>query len=383
MRIAILTTDKREHERDYSNPKVTFGTAPEALLQGFAATPEHEIHVISCVQQPMSSPEKLADNIWYHGLLVPKAGWMRTFYQGCIRAVRKKLRELKPDIVHGQGTERDCALNAVFSGYPNVLTIHGNMKAIAELYRASIGSFFWLAGKLETFALSRTGGVFCNSAYTENLVASRAQRIWRVPNAMRAPFFSALPPSRKNDWPVFLNIGVAEPRKRQREILLMARNLWKRRFRFEIHFAGLICPGMVYDDELLKLIAEAEAAGYARHLGALQTDQLVSAMDAADALVHFPTEESFGLVVTEALARNLKLFASSVGGIMETASGVERVELFPANDFTALENSIAGWIAAGCPHPVNAAEIMRQRYSPEIVARRHLEIYREILNKPS
>ena len=71
--------------------------------------PDVEVHVVSCTQQPMKSPIKLAENIFFHSLLVPKIGWLRTGYQGCIRAVRKKLRAIQPDIVHGQGTERDCA----------------------------------------------------------------------------------------------------------------------------------------------------------------------------------------------------------------------------------------------------------------------------------
>src|ERR1044071_3497863 len=98
--IAILTTDNREHEQDYSCSVPRFGTAPEALLQGFSRLPGVNVHVVSSIRRPMKSPEKLADNIWYHGLLVPKLGWMRTLYQGCIRAARKKLRAIRPDIVH-------------------------------------------------------------------------------------------------------------------------------------------------------------------------------------------------------------------------------------------------------------------------------------------
>jgi len=93
LRVAILTTEIREHEKDYASPKPGFGTPLEALLQGFVALPDIEAHFISCVQQPVNAPEKLADNIWYHALHVPKIGWMRTGYQGCIRATRKKLRE--------------------------------------------------------------------------------------------------------------------------------------------------------------------------------------------------------------------------------------------------------------------------------------------------
>src|SRR5665213_1482490 len=177
MKIAILTTDNREHHRKYNLPAPYFGTAPEALLQGFAQLPAAEVHVISCTQRPfVSSPEKLADNIFYHSLLVPKIGWLRTGYQGCIRAVRKKLKEMQPDIVHGQGTERDCAMAAIFSGFPNVVTIHGNMAELARLFPARVGSYGWLTARLENFALRRTTGVFCNSAYTEGLVRPRARK---------------------------------------------------------------------------------------------------------------------------------------------------------------------------------------------------------------
>ena len=129
LKIAMLITDARRPGGLYDGPLPSLGTAPEALLQGFAGMPEIEIHVVSCVQQRVVAPEKIAPNIFYHSLLVPKIGWLRTGYQGCIRAVRKKLRELEPDLVHAQGTERDCALSAVLSGFPNVLTIHGDRRA--------------------------------------------------------------------------------------------------------------------------------------------------------------------------------------------------------------------------------------------------------------
>src|ERR1044072_7008483 len=123
LKIGFLTLDARQAFRQYDKPAPYFGTAPEALLQGFALLPEVEVHVVCCIQKLMVSPEKLAPNVWYHSLLVPKIGWMRTGYQGCIRATRKKIRALQPAIVHGQGTERDCAISATFTGFPNVLTI--------------------------------------------------------------------------------------------------------------------------------------------------------------------------------------------------------------------------------------------------------------------
>jgi glycosyltransferase involved in cell wall biosynthesis len=278
------------------------------------------------------------------------------------------------------GTERDCAISAVFSGFPNVVTIHGNMRTIANFYRARPGSFHWLAARLETLALRKTAGVFCNSAYTEDLVTSQVRRVWRVPNAVRQAFFEASPVQPSGAVPILLNVGVLEPRKRQMEILEVARKLWQRGFRFEMQFAGAVKTKTGYDADFMPQLAEAQKAGYARHLGDLPANKLIAAMDAASALVHFPAEEAFGLVVVEALARNRKLFAAATGGIVDIATGVEGAELLPVNDWPGLENAIARWLETGCPCPATAAAVMRQRYHPEIIARQHLEIYREVIN---
>jgi glycosyltransferase involved in cell wall biosynthesis len=383
MKIAILTTDNRENFKEYTKLAPYFGTAPEALLQGFAALPEMEVHVISCTQRAMASPGKLADNIWFHSLHVPRNGWMRTAYQGCIRATRRKLRELKPDIVHGQGTERDCAISAVLSGFPNVVTIHGNMVSVAKVCGARFGSYGWWAAKLENFALKRTAGVFCNSEYTERMVKPRARQIWRVPNAVRPAFLTEPPARRPGATPLLLNIGVLSTYKRQREVLQVGRNLWQRGLRLELHFIGAADTRNAYGAGFMRELQEAEAAGHARHRGLLEVDQLIAALDQANALVHFPLEESFGLVVAEALARNLKLFTAATGGIVDIATGVEGAEVFASDDWNGLEAGIARWITAGHPQPSGAAGVIRERYQPENIARRHLEIYREVLKTRS
>jgi len=106
-------------------------------------------------------------------------------------------------------------------------------------------------------------------------------------------------------------------------------------------------------------------------------------MDAAAGLIHVPTEEAFGLVVAEALARNLKFFGSATGGVVDIATGVDGAELFAPQDWTGLETDIAHWLAAGCPRPVAAANTMRGLYHPRVIAQRHLEIYREVLGTSS
>jgi glycosyltransferase involved in cell wall biosynthesis len=378
MKIAIITTDNRQHYRTYNETVPGFGTAPEALLQGFAGMPDVEVHVVSCIQKPVKSPEKLAENIYFHSLYVPKIGWMRTSYQGCVRAVRRKLKTIQPDIVHGQGTERECAVSAVFSKLPNVLTIHGNMEELARLFKMPMGSFGWLAAQLENIALKRTKGVFCNSEYTEKLVKPRTTQTWRVPNPIRASFFKEPAQITPFKRCTIINVGVISERKRQVELLEVARRLHEQGLDFEFHFIGKADEKDPYAAKFLEQVKGAEAAGYARYLGFKTEQELINHFDQSAGLLHFPSEEAFGLVVAEGLARNLKFFGARVGGIIDVAQAPE-AELFEMEDWDGLTAGIARWIKSGFPKPAGLAAMIRAKYHPEVVARRHLEIYREVL----
>src|SRR5579884_1479084 len=343
MKIALLTTDNRQHNKQYDAPAPQFDAAPEALLQGFSAMPELEVHVISCIQKPVKSPEKLSENIWFHCLYVPKPGWMRTSYQGCIRAVRRRLKMIRPEIVHGMGTEQECGVSAAFSRFPNVVTIHGNMVELARLFKAPMGSSAWLASQLETITLQRTRGVFCNSEYTENLVKPRAAKTWRVPHALRKSFFDAPHTNAAAEKCALLNIGTVTERKRQREVLEVARRLHESGLKCEFHFIGAVDPGD-YSTKFLEKIKEAETNGYARYFGFKSAGELAGCCDAAHGLVHFPSEEAFGLAAAEGMARNLKFFGSSVGGLMDISAGIPGVELFGADDWDGLTTAVANWI---------------------------------------
>jgi len=379
LKVAILATDNRENDHNYLAPSPYFGTAPSALLEGFSNLPNLEVHVVSCKQQVMSSPAHLADNIWFHSLHVPKIGWLRTGYSGCILAIRKKLKEIQPDIVHGQGTERDCGISAVFSGFPNVITIHGNMAELARIFHARFGSFHWWAAKLENFTLPRTSGVFCNSHYTQSLVSPRSKKTWLVPNPIRDSFFSPLISNILSvETPTFLVVGVICPRKQQLEILKLLINLHQQNAHFQVKFIGS-CGEDPYGKAFLDLLSGQANSGWASWLGVLNESALIQCMDTAHALIHFPQEEAFGLVVAESLARGLKLFTSKVGGIPDIASGVPEADLIDPQDWDGLHRSLHSWIQKPIISSPQTQALMSTRYHSKAIAQRHLQIYLSLL----
>ena len=68
------------------------------------------------------------------------------------------------------------------------------------------------------------------------------------------------------------------------------------------------------------------------------------------------------------------------GGALQ---GVDGAELFSDGDWNGLKQALGAWIHAGAPRLVSGSAAMRNKYHPEVIARRHLEIYREVLKRPS
>ncbi|MDD5350483.1 MAG: glycosyltransferase family 4 protein [Chthoniobacteraceae bacterium] len=379
MKIVLLTTDNREHQQKYAEPAPRFGTAPEALLQGFSMLPGVEVHVVCCTRRPIQSPEKLADNIWYHSLLVPKTGWITTGYQGCIRAVRSKLREIRPDIVHGQGTERDCAISAVFSGFPNVLTIHGNMRLIAELYNVRPFSYAWLVARLEQFTLPRSLGVICITRYTQRAVRNLARRTWVLPNAVDAHFFEGQPTP--GEPPRILVIGVICKRKNQNAFIKALDPLASEKA-FKVEFVGS-CGTDDYGREFRALISTRPWCEYS---GTMDRDTLRQHLPHAAMLALPSLEDNCPMTVLESMAAGIPVIAANVGGVPELFTDkIDGLLCDPENP-----GSMLAAVRSFLENPEAARRVGlagRQtalgRYHPRQIALRHVEIYHEALNRAS
>jgi glycosyltransferase involved in cell wall biosynthesis len=378
LKVAFLTTDNREDRKDYRAPVPWFGTAPEALLQGFASLPEVEIHVLSCARARMTSPEKLAPNISFHSLYVLGSGWLRTAYQGCIRAVRSKLQEIRPEIVHGQGTERDCAISAVFSGFPSVLTLHGNMRCIARVTNARAFSFLWLAARLERFTIPRARGVICLTRHTQEAVANLARRTWVVPNAVDAAFFeiNAQPPP--GAPPRILCVGDVYALKNQ-NALIRALDPLAGNQEFKLIFLGKAKADEPYAAEFSRLV---QARPWCVYHGFASRADLKAHLRQATLLALPSLEENCPMVVLEAMAAGVPVVAARVGGVPDLIEeGKTGILCEPLE-----ADSLRAGIERILDNPAAAEEMARQaklrakaRFCPSVIAQRHLEIYQEVL----
>ncbi len=376
MIVVQLTTDNREPFREYHKTEPWFGTAPEALLQGFSSLDDCEVHVVTCTQRPMRSPEKLARNIWFHSLHVPKLGWMRTGFQGCIRACRRKIAEIRPDIVHGQGTERDCSISAVFSGHPNVLTVHGNMRLISRVNGAKPFSYEWLAARLEGFTVPRSDGVVCITRYTQQAMVPLAKRTWVLPNAVDPAFFQIEP--RRSDPPTILCVGVISPRKNQNRFIT-ALDPIAAKHRFRVLFLGGAAANHPFTTEFRRLVTERP---WCEHVDFSGRDRVREEFTRASMLVLPSLEDNCPMAVLEAMAAQVPVIAANVGGVPDLVEPNVNGLFCDPLDLTSMRDAVERLLVDRklAEQLANRGrESARAKFHPQVIARKHLDIYREAL----
>ena len=376
---------------DRRDPRVgspSLGAAPTALLEGFAelGPKEIEVHVVSCLKQPGIPPSQLAPNIWYHPLFVPSWAFLRTLHLGPALAVRRFLRQqIKPDTVHSQGIEWWCGLTGALSGFPSVLTIHGNIRAILANSILKPRAFWQLQALLGDFAIRRHSGVVCISEHVRRNIAPKARETWLIPNALRSEFLENRGrTAARGKTPSLLVVGTITENKRPLEILETLFALHAKGAKFKVTFVGKLGGVGRYEQSFAARLQGASRLGFASHKEHLESNALAREMSQADALIHFPREEAFGLVVAEAISQGMTVFTSRVGGLTEVCRSYQQCILIDSDDLAALRIALQEWLKS---HPERTARLQPgdyiSSYHPVNVAQSTLKVYHEVAERPS
>jgi glycosyltransferase involved in cell wall biosynthesis len=278
--------------------------------------------------------------------------------------------------VHGQGTERDCSMEAVLSGYPNVLTLHGNMRVHAARPDNGNPRYYQMAAKLEAFCLRRTGGVVAISSYTRDLVSALAPRTWLLPNAVDSRFFSVVPV--EQDVPRILFVGMINERKNPHALLNCCKD-WLAVNRCKLAIAGDGNPASDYYREFMD---ESKALPGVELLGFIDRDQLAEEMGRSSLLVLPTFEDNCPMVVLEAMAAGLPVAASRVGGVPDLIEDeVDGLMFDPA-----APAEMRGKIGRLVDDPELRKRLAQagkmkalNKFHPRAIAEEHVRIYRELL----
>ncbi|MEI6340240.1 MAG: glycosyltransferase family 4 protein [Verrucomicrobiota bacterium] len=314
--------------------------------------------------------------------------------------MRKKLRKIQPDLIHAQGTERDCAISAIFTPYPKLLTIHGNLRLIRQTIGFRPLSAMWFQTFIEGFVVPRFDGVVCITNYTKKAIEHEAKKTWVIPNAVDPAFLSLgeerqikdrrsdigsqptptsdlRPPSSTIPAPIVLVVANVDARKNQSNFILALDALAKKT-PFQAKFFGR-CSDDDYGREFHRLVSERTWCQYG---GMISRDELRREFASATVLALPTHEDNCPMVVLEAQAAAIPVMASNVGGVPDLVENEVTGLLTDPNR----PESMSAALQRLLQEPALVNDLARngrlqaqQRFHPEVIAAAHLEIYAEVI----
>jgi glycosyltransferase involved in cell wall biosynthesis len=150
------------------------------------------------------------------------------------------------------------------------------------------------------------------------------------------------------------------------------------RRKFQLVFLGVPDKGDPYSTEFLSLVKERPWCTYA---GFANRAELKAQLRQAALLVLPSLEDNCPMTVLEAMAAGVPVVAANVGGVPDLIeggkTGIFCDPLEPASIAAGVEQLLAD-PAAAAGIAREARRRARERFLPEVVAQRHLEIYAEV-----
>jgi len=294
------------------------------------------------------------------------------------RAIAGAIIAARPDIVHAHWTY-EFALGAIESKLPHIITVHDSPRQVARHTRSVYRLLrWWMASQ----ALRQADALTAVSSYVASEVRAMARvPIRLVPNPIASGAFE-LGSSRLaargqrvcmvcNGWAALKNPQVALRAFAQLRLQLPDA---------ELHLMGTdFGPG----ERAAQWAAGQGLADGVHFVGRLPHTELLRRMASMDVLLHTAHEESFGVVIAEAMALGLPVVAGRHSGAVPWVAGAGQwlVDVRHAPSIAqALRDALCD--ASAYAAASSAARREARRFEAQVVAQAYLSAYAQALQEP-
>ncbi len=319
MRIALLGTYPLrpfQSQLGIADPPPHASSWNVSLARALAHVPGNEVHFITMHPTIPADRRLDHDGVTLHFLsAVPKARFA-TLLQYSRHRIVGRLRQIKPDIVHGHGTEHEYAYVASVAAIPWVITVHNYVRHLIRVLGVGrFGKRLILRG-FERRVLRKAPDIICSTSHLADMIREEtAARLHSIPNIVDDRFF-AVEPGPVQETPVLLFVGYFRPEKNLDGLIRAFARVSER-----LPTARLDLIGEPTKDDLgfyRSLRADVTRLGLdpqVRFRGYLPPEQVAREMAFASAVVLPSHSEPFGLVLAEAMAVGTPVVATAVGGV--------------------------------------------------------------------
>lgn len=227
----------------------------------------------------------------------------------------RKINELKPDLVHFQGTHPLYSFAAVVlkRKYPTFLTVHGIMAVEMDFHREKKFFLRWSSKFLERITLSHLDNIIVVAPQIEAIVKTFTKsRTFMIPNGIDLDAIHNIPALTNNPKKHYIiYMGVLIPRKGV-YTLLESFSLVKN----QIEDINLFIAGSgEAEDELKKTVKRLDLQNDVKFLGFVKGAKKYSYLKSSEIVILPSLWESLPITVLEGMGCGKPIIASDVGGI--------------------------------------------------------------------
>lgn len=288
----------------------------EAVIHNLAVSqarlPGVDLHILTCVQGLSAETLTLYRGMTIHYLPGQSRLGNLTDHFLEQRRLRRRLAELRPDIVHAHGSGHYVAA-AQAAGFPTVVTVHGLLFKEARLFGGLKG---WVRRvstvALERRVLARADQIFVIADYVRQAILplTRAQ-LHPAANPVAERFFG-LPTS--DTGSTILSVATVQPRKGLLDLVEAVAIVRRTQPAVKLKLVGKVLMPE-YADKLRRRIQELDLDDTVQMLGFLPESELEKEFTGCSVFALCSREESSPVSIAEAMTLGKPVVATAVGGV--------------------------------------------------------------------
>ncbi len=318
------------------------------------------------------------EGIPVHFIAAPEQLRSATLFWFDKRRLARKLRELRPDLVHAHGTEDAYGLAAQESGLPYVITVQGLIFLINRVLKPKRISRDRLVEIAERLCLKRARHVIAKSEYVAGELKAQFPHLHlhQIPNTFDARLLD-IPPSIRGRIVAF--VGTITERKgvhTLREAMALAQKkfpdlqLWI--------FGDKSTGAFEYEVREKALLNELMGNRVVFH-GIVPSLEVAKRLTLASALAAPSQEEMFGNQVIESLLVGTHAIVTEGTAMAENVRRFGNGTVVPQSDPPGLADAICTALATDFfSEAASALQAVKDYAGPERVAQLHRTLYAQI-----
>jgi glycosyltransferase involved in cell wall biosynthesis len=362
-------------------PRIHPASWQRVLLGELEKNPAARLHVIVLRKQFARNLTFTRNGVTFHLIKTP-GGWRApTLFWLDTWLIRRKLAEIKPEVVHAWGAEQGAALVAARLKYPFVATVQGLLTWLEQV--AQLNRYHKFAAWLERRSYPRAPVVTAESRFAVDFLKHRWPRM-NVRQVEHAPdwIFHRVERQPQTRPVRFIFVGWFSQLKGS-DVLLAALDRLKEELPFELLVVGRS------DANFEKTIRKQTSAEIWRRIQFkhdLRPAEVAAELARATMMI-FPTRaDTSPNAVKEAVVAGVPVVASAIGGILDYVWPGRNGILFPSENVAECVQALR----AACAHPLfgqgrvepAALNEAREYLSPRRMGERFLEIYQSLQRPP-